>query len=148
MICRKNDCFTCPWPECRNDYVKPRYLTTEKDRARMRERGKARYRERKDAGLCARCGKRPPQDGRVNCGECLRKDAARRRALRVNSGGIPRELFDGVRRCKTCGKEEVVPGHKLCRSCYEKSCEALKVARAARGKNELWDRLNSLVYWR
>lgn len=68
--------------------------------------------------------------------------------LEQTRGGIPRELFDGVLRCKLCGKEDVLPGYKLCRSCYEKSCESLKVARAARGKNELWDRLNSLVYLR
>lgn len=146
MKCKKTDCFTCPYPECRNDYVNPVYQPTEEARAKVRERKMARYQERKAAGLCVRCGKRPPQDGRVRCWQCLRNDAASHRALARNAGALPRDLFDGVQRCKTCGKEGVIPGHKLCRSCYDKSCVSLQAARAAQGKNELWGRLNGLLY--
>lgn len=146
MICRKSDCFACPWPECRNDYVKPRYQTTEEARAKMRVYGKTMYRERKASGLCVRCGKRPAKEGRVRCWYCLQADARAHGEASRAAGVVPRFLFDGVTRCMTCGKEEVLSGHKLCRSCYEKNCATLKIARAARGKNELWDRLNSALY--
>lgn len=142
MICKKADCFTCPYPDCINDYVPPLLPLTEKRKEQIRARGKARYQERKAAGLCVRCGKYPPEAGKVRCWNCLKKDARNHR----DPAAIPRSLFDGVERCKNCGRPELQTGKKICPECYAKSCETLITARAARGKNVVWDRLNGLIF--
>lgn len=142
MTCKKDDCFSCPYQDCINDYVPPLIRTTDEQREQMRDRGRARYQERKAAGLCVRCGKRPPEAGKVRCWSCLENDARSHRG----HGRTPRILFDGIERCMTCGKSELQPGKKICPECYEKSCRTLVTERAARGKNLIWDRLNGLIF--
>lgn len=144
MICKKTDCFACPYPDCINDYVPPMYPTTEKQRERMRREGKARYQARKAAGLCVRCGKRPPANGKVRCWECLTKDARAHR----DPEAIPKILFDGVTRCRTCGKPELESGKKICPECYRTVCRTLIDARAARRKKHFWDAENKLIFQR
>lgn len=142
MICKKNDCFSCPYPDCINDYVPPLVQQSEERKKQMRDKGKARYQERKAAGLCVRCGKYPPQAGKVRCWSCLKKDALNHR----DPTATPRFLFDGVERCRTCGKPELEPGKKVCPECYRTSLRTIAIARAARGKNVVWDRLNGLIF--
>lgn len=142
MTCKKNDCFACPYPDCIIDHVPPLVQLTEERKKQIRDRGKARYQERRAAGLCVQCGKRSPETGKVRCWSCLAKDARNHR----DPNAIPRILFDGVGRCKNCGRPELRPGKKICPVCYEKSCRTLVTARAARGKNVIWDGLNSLIF--
>lgn len=139
MRCKRDDCFTRPYPDCINDYVPSRTPLAEEQKKQMRDRGRARYQERKAAGLCARYGKRPPEAGRVRCWRCLREGVMSHRGL----AKTPRYLFDGVERCKTCGKPELEPGKKLCPECYAKACRTLA---SARSKNAAWGRLNSLAF--
>lgn len=142
MICKKADCFTCPYPDCINDYVPPLPPLSEKRKEQIRARGKARYQERKAAGLCARCGKHPPEPGKVSCWSCLKKDARNHRAPEA----IPKILFDGVLRCRTCGKQELEPGKKICPGCYKTVCRTLIDARAARKQEHVWDAENKLIF--
>ena len=78
-----------------------------------------RYREkRKGAGLCAICGKKPPEKGRVNCQQCL--DRAREkyigRAKRLEAQGL----------CIVCGKQEPKNGKRTCDACLQKKRDARK----------------------
>ena len=62
----------------------------EQVRSRVRQSGKALYKQRKAAGLCVRCGK-PAQKGYVRCYECNIKNTncTRRRRNRKLSAKAP-----------------------------------------------------------
>ena len=76
-----------------------------------RETGKTRYKERRAAGLCTKCGK-PAQVGKSMCTECL----------------LHRRLMDRARRdtysrdyeniCTRCRKKPRMEGGKVCADCY------------------------------
>lgn len=62
-------------PECRaKSYAQ--YLKRDKEKAReyLREWNKRKYHERKEQGICVRCGKRKAQHGIVRCALCNAKD--------------------------------------------------------------------------
>ena len=77
-------------------------------RRSARAQAKRRYRERRDAGACTKCGRRPPAEGRSRCEPCLsRRNASERRtwAERLAQGrcgacGAPAP--DGAARCDPC----------------------------------------------
>jgi tRNA(Ile2) C34 agmatinyltransferase TiaS len=56
-------------------------------------RHQARYAKFQAAGLCVRCGRRPPAKGRTRCGWCKTKVAKSRRAYeaRIASEAVPHE---------------------------------------------------------
>ena len=73
-----------------------------------RANSKRRQKERREAGLCIRCGARPPVDGGIICAPCRdrrqaaeRQQYAERRAagLCTRCGG---PVFDGLSRCGPC----------------------------------------------
>ena len=77
-------------------------------RAKSRRRRKARL----EAGLCVRCGKRPPVEGGTTCAPCRdRRQAAERQhyaerrdaGLCIRCGG---PVFDGLSRCGPCAAIE------------------------------------------
>lgn len=82
-----------------------------------RETGKTRYKERRAAGLCTKCGK-PAQEGKSMCTECL----------------LHRRLMDRARRdthsrdyeniCTRCRKKPRMEGGKVCADCYPVLVEA------------------------
>lgn len=94
-----------------------------------REQHKNLYWQRKEAGLCTRCGKNAPETGKAKCTRCLRKDAgvhkksARGRGVQSRYDWLRQEL------CWTCGKYPHIQGKKLCQSCYDKSLVSLAEAR-------------------
>lgn len=113
---------------------------TDKRRHHDRERHRRTYAERSAAGLCPRCGARPPEPDRRLCELCAEKKrrADRARAARRRAAGIPRHrdpekaraaereryrrrtekrLQQGL--CPKCGRYEPDPGRTLCRSCGE-----------------------------
>ena len=71
---------------------------------------KRRYHARRAAQLCAKCGQRPPAQGRSRCEACLdrRNDrerelwAVRRAQAACGACGDPAQ--DGAARCKTCAR--------------------------------------------
>ena len=68
------------------------YADPEVQRARDRERFRKRTRERIAAGLCPRCGERPPAPERSLCEPCAdkRNRAGRARDARLRAEGRPR----------------------------------------------------------
>ena len=82
--------------------------SAERRRRNGRAGSKRRYHERREAGLCVRCGERPPADGSPSCEECrasrnaherARWDARRATGL-CGSCGDPAP--DGASRCPSC----------------------------------------------
>lgn len=60
--------------EATEKYIKNMSEEQKKERKeKEKERRRKRYVERKAAGKCTKCGKRPPQAGKTKCTECLLK---------------------------------------------------------------------------
>ena len=122
-------------------------------RARDRERVARRTGERLAAGLCPKCGQRPPERERRVCGPCAERTraAGRARDARLRAAGKPRrnreyarayerersrrQSADRIARgvCTKCGMHPAEPGRRLCSSCVEKR-RALDRARYRAGK--------------
>ena len=79
------------------------YRDIEVRRQRDRERFHRRTAERRAAGLCPRCGKRPPAEGHKVCEPCADKAnrASRVRDARLRAEGKPRR---DPARAKACGR--------------------------------------------
>ena len=127
------------------------YKDPEVGRARDRERFRRRVAERRAAGLCPRCGARPPAPGRSLCEPCAEKRrlAERARNARLRAAGIPRRdrakaraterrryrrqtvqrKAQGV--CTQCGREPAAPDRSVCESCLIKRREAERKRYAA-----------------
>ena len=110
-------------------------------RARDLERYHRRTAARKAAGLCPRCGKRPPEPGRSLCEPCSEKHRissrvsdAKRRARGRKRRRDPEKARACERRryrrktaeriaaglCPSCGKAPPQPQRRLCSECAEK----------------------------
>ena len=96
-------------------------------RARDLERYHRRVAERKAAGLCLKCGKRPPAPHRTQCEPCAekRRPADRDRFHRRTAARVDQGL------CPKCGKQPPAPDHQFCEPCGEKTNRASR-ARDAR----------------
>lgn len=92
------------------------------------ERIKKRYAERKAAGKCVRCGKKPAEPGKVMCTMCRKKDAKRQMEKNRKNGALPRYMFGDGYHCATCGKD-IDNGKKQCDECYRNSVHAMEIAR-------------------
>lgn len=55
------------------------------------------YHQRKDAGICALCGKFPARPGRVICERCAQREAERQKAKHVNQTKNFRRLIKAVK---------------------------------------------------
>ena len=104
---------------------------TEQDIATRRARDLERYHrrtaERRAAGLCLKCGKRPPAPHRSQCEPCIekRRSADLARHHRQTAERAARGL------CPRCGKQPPAPGRSMCEACNEKRNRASR-ARDAR----------------
>lgn len=90
-------------------------------------RHKKMYENRKAAGICVYCGKKPAVSGKVACAMCAKRDAKRHRERNRKAGKLPRYMFGDGYHCVICGKN--VSGGKLCDKCYSNSVRALEIAR-------------------
>lgn len=135
MNCKKNDCFTCPYPDCINDYVKKRYKRPP-DYSKINViRNRERQEKRAAAGLCIMCGRKPPRAGYKMCPECQAKTRNRQNRYNWETGKRqPQVLLDGVSRCKRCGKAPPAEGYKLCERCLESARRALDTVPSHNGK--------------
>jgi hypothetical protein len=55
------------------------------------------YHQRKNAGVCALCGKFPARSGRVICERCAQREAERQKAKRVNQTKNFKRLIKAVK---------------------------------------------------
>ena len=117
------------------------YKDLEKARAYERERHRKRTADRREQGLCPKCGRQPPAPGRSMCESCLERDRETRRAryAEARAGGVPyggrdpesrrrmaRERARKRRRerveaglCPRCGERKPAEGGAVCEPCLE-----------------------------
>ncbi len=128
VTCGKQDAFTlngrARCAECQDTQNKfhknhPEY------NERHKENDKKQYLERKEKGLCTRCGAKATP-GKAKCEKCLSKDRINHKN---HSNSISREMANDLGLCMTCLKNPQVQGHKLCQSCYEKTLKSIENAR-------------------
>ena len=104
MRCKWSDCFTCPYPDCINDYIPPiRKASPETIKKRIQKMSLLR-KERANNGLCTSCGLRPPRGGYKMCRECQVKSAKYKEKENKEKGITPRFMLDGTYLCQKCGK--------------------------------------------
>ena len=97
---------------------------------------------RKEAGLCIKCGKRPPVNGKTKCEICDASERIRAREYRMRKGiGIDRSERISEGRCYFCGYP-VLGGMKVCGNCRERCANNLDLS----GGNDYWRKNNKLIF--
>lgn len=112
-------CFECQTKQNQYRQSHPEYNENHK------ELNKKRYLERKEKGLCTRCGNEA-EKGKTKCKKCLLKDRINHKN---NSNSIGRTLANDLGLCVNCLKEPQLKGHKLCENCYERALKSIEYAR-------------------
>lgn len=127
-------CFECSQKineTARNHYQKP------ENKAKKEERRKELHQQRIENKECVVCGRKlKTYETTLTCGVCLAKRRKTNKKYRDKKGIPPRVLFDGIDRCKKCGKEEVVAGYKVCNKCLTQCRKALETVQNRGGKNQ------------
>lgn len=115
-------CFECA--EKRNaKYRKIYQESREEEKEKARKRCKKLYYERKEKGICTKCGKRKVYvKSTIYCMECYLKE---NRRLKRYCNGIPKSERPNYGLCYTCGKRELYSA-SLCTECYERQSKNMK----------------------
>lgn len=71
------------------------------------------YKRRKEKGLCVRCGKKEPIEGRAMCAECTEYHRTYEKETRI--------FYKSIGICPKCKKDKIYEGENLCLKCYEKT---------------------------
>ena len=71
-------------------------MTYSEKRKKAAQRDRKRREERKRMGLCPRCGEREPEDGRINCRECLDVTAAQRNVVYAPPKSHAEQIVDAL----------------------------------------------------
>ena len=133
-------------PECRAKRQKIRKPLTEDQKTRYREhfrkQQKSLYKERSDAGICTRCGKRKAMPGKKKCGICLAKDAEMHRKKYMDSLNI-KEYRKQNHLCYFCDDKIDIPMSNICSKCREKF---KKIAANRNCDNNYWRKDNRLIF--
>lgn len=120
-------------PECieKAEEASRRCWANEENKIKYNRRGAERRRElileRKEKGLCPRCGKPMENETHIYCARCREKHNAARRAKNNRRPGehFRERIERGV--CMYCG-DNLAPGAKLCERCLEKRRDIIKKA--------------------
>lgn len=143
MRCKWSDCFTCPYPDCINDYVPPIRKASPEQIKRRTQKKSLLIKERESSGLCTQCGKRSPREGYKMCRECQNKAKKYKEKENRKSGITPRFMLDGVYLCQKCGKHPPVEPYKLCERCLESNRKHLDLTPTHNGKRVKSDFTNN-----
>ena len=116
-------------------YNRQRYIDNpEYFREANRNSQRKMYRNRKENGICTRCGKRKAKEGKAKCQICLNEDAERH-AIRYEGITCSDRAELGI--CRFCDNP-VKDGYRTCEKHYQMCCDAAKkAAKAKRIKYEL-----------
>lgn len=133
-------------PECRAKRQKIRKPLTEDQKTRYREhfrkQQKSLYKERSDAGICTRCGKRKAMPGKKKCGICLAKDAEIHKLKYAERPSI-REHRKEHHLCYFCGNPIDLPSRNICSSCLE---HFRAIAAEKEHDNKYWRCENKIIF--
>lgn len=125
-------CYECAWRKHERD-------TGHRDRVEENERARDLRAERREKGLCTKCGAKLP-DGYeyVMCGSCRARDRARQEKKRRDAGTIPRAENFAYGLCYICGSpvakgEALYSGRplRLCVRCHKNTIKAGQKGRDA-----------------
>ena len=95
---------------------------TDKQRERNREYWREKSKQRRADGVCIRCGKRKPEEGKATCRHCLNKNKLYKERHREKVIRSQRTLY-GL--CYICGKP-ALPNMGVCKDCYETRLKMVK----------------------
>ena len=123
----RKECFACLEKRAERNMKYYHSMSEEQKQARN-EKLRKQYAERKAAGKCTRCGKKPAASGRAVCVMCAKRDANRQMKKRRENGVLPKYMFGDGYHCVTCGKD-IDNEKKQCDKCYRNSVHALEIAR-------------------
>ncbi len=116
--CRKNKLYGSEkqCPGCSADMYVSVMRNREKEHYNQthREWGRKAYQNRKEKGICTRCGKRKPDNGFLTCGICRKKGRDYRYTKEGKPGRMER-VINGL--CYFCGNP-VKKGYKVCEKHY------------------------------
>lgn len=114
-------CWDCTDKVAKRGYKKRQRQKSDKvHQEKVKEYRKKIYHERKNAGVCTACGKRPPRPGRTRCSRCADKDNSRYKPVFPPKS---ERVSYGV--CSNCGNP-VEPGYKMCLKCLTAIREGIK----------------------
>ena len=102
---------------------------------RRKERKKKLYEERKESGLCTRCGK-PREAGKTLCKTCAERHRAANKQSWVKAGKPTGRWNNGL--CGLCVKKPVEEGYKVCADCLAR-IRAIK--HKPPGENHPWRKI-------
>ena len=86
--------------------------------------------------------------GYKSCTECrIERTKKNREYSRKTERYTPRELMDGVKLCKLCGKRPPVDGRTICEECFKKCLDNLNHADSKEPLNNGF-RASIEAYWR
>lgn len=127
--------------DCREKYHARRKPLTDEQRARANAnqsiQKKKLHAERIEMGICTRCGKRKPEEGKKKCRIWLDRDAEMHR--RRNPEGIIYREAHGL--CIRCGEKMDRVG-KVCIACGQKLISKNPYSR----KNHVWKKMNDETF--
>lgn len=114
-------CFECS--EKNKKYSQKYYEENyEKIRIRQKETAKKRYYNRKEKGICTKCGKRKIyQKSTIYCIDCYLKEKKRYKKSQLNRSERPAYGL-----CYQCGNIKERKDINLCNTCHERSSENMK----------------------
>lgn len=110
-------CLECADKERETDRKKRR-----KNSEKIRVNDISRYHRLKEQGICTYCKRKPAISGKTKCEKCLAKIRAKQNAARND---LMRSERVSYRICYICGKNEIIPGHGVCESCYQTRLQAI-----------------------
>lgn len=133
-------------PECRakiRNRKNPTREQKEKWNRGFRNRQKIIYKQRTDAGICTRCGKRKSMPGKKKCGICLAKDAEIHRRRYMDRPNI-KEYRKENHLCYFCGNPIDLPaGNNICSVCLKRFKE---IAAKRKHDNPNWRKDNEMIF--
>lgn len=132
--------------ECRAKKNNRRKPLTEEQKQKYGEHFKVQqktlYQQRKEQGICTRCGKLKAISGKTKCGICLAKDVEMHRKKNFDKVNI-KEYRKQNHLCYYCGNEIDVAKGQLCSNCLERCRQnGLKGGEG----NKFWKQENILIF--
>lgn len=150
-ICKVNSIIgdekTCP--ECRATSVEYSNDWHRKNRDQYNQThrtwAKMEYANRKELGICTRCGKRKSINGRVMCGICADKARKQKEKKRSSAMTKSERIENGI--CYFCDNP-VKKGYKVCEEHYQKNLENLKHPKCVEATNKEKKRIHRIIQGR
>ena len=108
----------------------------ESEKEKIKVKNYKLYQERKDLGICVKCGKRKAEQSRVQCATCLHKQKERDTERLRKKGIMPKQVKKDLGLCLYCDSP-VVDGYSYCEKCLSIRRKNMLHARKFKQKQSL-----------